>query len=269
MTDREAPEQRRARLIGEIAADVTALVEPRRHVESYKAKITGTRKQRWYGHVTVQPPLLDQLHDGGAPPAGDEGGSGGSSFESQPPGAFDCFDRLLAIEAGAAWWVSVGFRRPFRRLDPDDRCTCGTSLPDCEQLLGPVLVGWSRVHCCSDCRHHDPQAQLKDNLRQLVGLATGPGVRDVDLRDLAADVARFHRWASVLAGWEQPPRALRASCPLCEKRGTLRVRALEREGMCVHCGGTWDRATIGILAEHVRAEGERLDTPGGTAAEVG
>jgi hypothetical protein len=217
VTEPETAGQRRQRFVAEIAADVKALVEPRRHTEPYKAKLPGTRKQRWYGHVTSQPSLLDALREGGAPAGSDEGeSSSGSNFESQPPGAFDCFSRLMAIEAGSAWWVSVGLRQPLRD-------------------------------------------GAEDNLRALVGLAADPATRDVDLRDLAADVARFHRWASVLAGWERPPRALRASCPLCEKRGSLRVRVLEREGMCLHCGATWDRVTIGVLADHVRAEGERID----------
>lgn len=217
MTERETPAERRQRLLDEIAADVKALVEPRRHTEPYKAKIPGTRKQRWYGHVTTQPSLLDALRQGGAPAGSDEGEtSSGSSFESQPPGAFDCFSQLMAIEAGSAWWVSVGLRQPLRNY-------------------------------------------VEANLRALVGLAADPATRDVDLRDIAADVARFHQWASVLAGWERPPRALRASCPQCEKRGSLRVRVLEREGMCLHCGATWDRATIGVLADHVRAEGEQID----------
>lgn len=97
MTDRDT-------LLEQIVDHVTQLVDPRQHVEPYRRELPGSRKVRWYGHVTQQPSLLDQLRAGGAAMAG-EGGSRG--FESRPPFALDCFDRLLAIEAGSAWWVSV------------------------------------------------------------------------------------------------------------------------------------------------------------------
>ena len=104
MTDRDT-------LLEQITADVKALAEPRRHVEPYRHQALGTRKIRWYGHTTWQPSLLDQLRNGGAAAAG-EGGS--RAFESKPPVALDCLDRLLAIEAGSAWWVTAVFSRPLR-----------------------------------------------------------------------------------------------------------------------------------------------------------
>jgi hypothetical protein len=142
VTDRDA-------LLAELAGDVTALVEPRRHVEPYRMEDPpGSRRVRWFGHCVAMPSLLDQLRAGGA--SAGEGGSRG--FESKPPFALDCFDRLLAIEAGSAWWVSVGAGQRLReRVEDNLRMLVGLATRADEPTLGSLTTdvhrwrGWASV----------------------------------------------------------------------------------------------------------------------------
>lgn len=100
------------------------------------------------------------------------------------------------------------------------------------------------------------------NLRALVGLACELG--PLDQKDLARMAGRWHTMAAIVTGWEVPPRRLHNTCPLCAAKGSLRIRVDVNSGsgtgLCVECQETWDEATIGLLAEHIRAEnGEDMD----------
>ena len=91
------------------------------------------------------------------------------------------------------------------------------------------------------------------NLRLVLGAATT--IVDIEtLRDLENEFSRLATIAAVMTEWESRPFAPRASCPLCEARGTLRIREKSKTGACVHCGAHWTPETLGILAEHVRAD---------------
>lgn len=105
----------------------------------------------------------------------------------------------------------------------------------------------------------------EDNLRAIVGEA--PRLRHVDLEDVARDVARWKFRAQVLTGWKTPPWTPRATCPHCERKGGLRIRLDERQAACLACGSMWDQGSIGVLAEHIRTEGERDDEKGDTPDE--
>ncbi len=99
------------------------------------------------------------------------------------------------------------------------------------------------------------------NLRALVGTRL-----DSDReRDLCRALRRWLGIARVITGWERPPWRPEAACPICSTWYTLRVRLAQKTAVCVECGETWDEATIGLLAEHVRA----LTTPAGRASATG
>lgn len=70
------------------------------------------------------------------------------------------------------------------------------------------------------------------------------------------DVRRWWTWARVTTGWDLPAWQPANTCPLCGIRGTLRVRVVEKLGTCINdaCRETWDETTIGLLADHIRAE---------------
>jgi hypothetical protein len=97
---------------------------------------------------------------------------------------------------------------------------------------------------------------IAGNLRALVGFAVEVG--PLDQRALARYTRRWHTMAAIVTGWEVPARVLHNTCPLCAVLGSLRVRVDVNTGsgtaLCVECQETWDEATIGLLAEHVRAE---------------
>lgn len=78
-----------------------------------------------------------------------------------------------------------------------------------------------------------------------------------------------HWWtrARVVTGWDSPAWRPDATCPLCGKRGGLRVRVLESVALCVECEESWSPDTIGLLAEHIRAESEAKPEPHERACE--
>lgn len=102
----------------------------------------------------------------------------------------------------------------------------------------------------------DDRTTLTGNLRALVGIATSLGAGEQ--HDLARAAVRWHTMAAIVTGWEVPPRSPHNTCPLCTVLGSLRVRVDPDKGsgtaLCVECHATWDETTIGLLAEHMRAE---------------
>ena len=194
------------------------LTDPRRHVEV----ITGSfwdrnrnKKTRTVRRVTTLPSLLAQLADAVIP--GEtyveaEGSKPG--FGSRPPARLDAIDRLLAIDAGAArWMTSIG-------LQPRDT-TAG-------------------------------------NIRALVGVS---GTLDSDtLSALVYEVSLWRTWAATVTGWQSPPWRPRVPCPVCDRLGSLRIRLDRSTACCMDCGEAWSEADgrIYLLAEHIRAEGEKV-----------
>lgn len=90
------------------------------------------------------------------------------------------------------------------------------------------------------------------NLRAIVGAQLTSDQTHTILGELVGWVYR----ARVIAGWQRPPFRPNAPCPACDKKG-LRVRLDTEHATCVECGQTWDPATIGLLAEHVRTTTSR------------
>lgn len=71
-----------------------------------------------------------------------------------------------------------------------------------------------------------------------------------------SEVRRWWTWARVTTGWDLPAWAPANTCPLCGERGTLRIRMNEMIATCINdqCRETWGEDTIGLLADHIRAE---------------
>lgn len=91
-------------------------------------------------------------------------------------------------------------------------------------------------------------------LRKLNGLAASAD--PVQRREIAGDVRRWWIRARVVTGWDSPAWTPDNTCPQCGERGTLRVRLADHIATCVDdgCRATWDQQTIGLLADHIRAE---------------
>ena len=95
------------------------------------------------------------------------------------------------------------------------------------------------------------------NIRALVGAS--PVMGSDRQRDLSRDLRSWRSWAATVTGWERPPHAPRAPCPLCEAKGTLRIRMEKETGCCMACGSAWDVTNIGLLEEHIIAYRRRAD----------
>lgn len=94
-----------------------------------------------------------------------------------------------------------------------------------------------------------------DNLRGLVGMFDQLLIEQQ--RDLAQIAQRWASRAKSVTGWEDPPFSPNNTCPLCAASRTLRIRVIsisDAHASCVACGETWTPDTIGLLAEHIRAE---------------
>lgn len=107
---------------------------------------------------------------------------------------------------------------------------------------------------------HIISPDVKDNLRWLNEHA--PHMTDGDqLHWLSRDVKGWGTCARVVTGWEVPAFKPDNTCPLCAKKGGLRIRTIEEGayGACMNCGESWTPETIGLLAQHIIVEN---DTPG-------
>jgi hypothetical protein len=103
-----------------------------------------------------------------------------------------------------------------------------------------------------------------DLVLQLHGLAA-----NADLPARKAITASVRSWwitARNVTGWDSPAWRPDNTCPQCGERGTLSIRLADKIARCSHeaCWSTWDEVTIGLLADHIRAESEaeRVRAPG-------
>ena len=102
------------------------------------------------------------------------------------------------------------------------------------------------------------RATTAGNIRALIGIS---GTLDSDtLQALTTEVYLWRNWAATVTGWQSPPWKPRAACPICDTKDTLRVRLDRKTACCMACGEAWGESDGGIflLADHIRAEGERL-----------
>lgn len=110
----------------------------------------------------------------------------------------------------------------------------------------------------------DDPLDTRDVLRRLHGLAMSV---DYEVRrEIEHDVRRWWIRARIVTGWDSPAWTPDNTCPVCSERGTLRVRLADCIATCTNdsCRVIWDRETIGLLADHIRAESaeQRRPKPG-------
>lgn len=96
-----------------------------------------------------------------------------------------------------------------------------------------------------------PRPTTESTIRALVGAAGH--LDDSRQYTLAADLRRWANWCRVYLGLEKVRRISGARCPIvdCDTLGGLRINLTTSHGLCTACGATWDRDTIGLLAEHI------------------
>jgi hypothetical protein len=91
-------------------------------------------------------------------------------------------------------------------------------------------------------------------VRLLNGLAASAD--HVTRKAIEHDVRRWWIRARIVTGWDSPAWTPDNTCPQCGERGTLKIRLADRVGMCSNdaCRVVWDETSIGVLADHIRAE---------------
>lgn len=197
---------------------VDELTRPTTHREHYTIRVG----QEWrpHSHTITVPSLLTQLWANDIPSGAAEEGAR-SAYASKPAARLDATDTATRIDLEAARWI--------RDLGEDD--------------------------------HYVDTAAT---VRQLHSLAVSAD--PVTRAAITHDVRRWWTQARIVTGWDSPAWTPDNTCPACGERGTLKVRLTEKIAMCTYrgnredgggrdgCGTTWDEATIGLLADHIRAE---------------
>lgn len=204
----------------ELRDHIADLTRTTTHRERFtRDRVKGTA---WSGdHVTLVPPLLWQLEHTSPTKAGDSALSG--SFKSQPAAWLEALDTLARIDLEANRWVTdMG--------EPGD----GTTM-QLVQKLGSLMPSATRCGRLRG-RHSDETGWC------------------CTWHAVARDVHRWWVQARIVTGWQSPAWRPDNSCPMCGKRGGLRVRLGDHSALCVECRETWDQSTIGLLAEHIRRE---------------
>lgn len=205
------------------------LTQPQTHREAYTVKRGTTTWRR--DHVTTVPPLLWQLEHAIPTKAGDTSPGG---FRSQPAAWLESLDTMARIDLEASRWVTdMG--------ETDD----GTTIQVVTRL-GSLLPSADRCH------------RARGHMDDEKWCCTWHAV--------AHDVRRWHTQARIVTGWQSPAWRPNNTCPVCGKRGGLRVRLSDQSAMCIECREVWVAGTIGLLAEHIRQENLESAVNGGAPA---
>lgn len=210
---------------------VRELCEDTAHRERYQPEVDPAKKAIKHRmpkyHVTQVPPLLVQLDESVEKSGSAEAGTSRPA-SSRPAGRIVAIDTAYRIEVDASRWLRV--------LGQDDVATDAIALV---RRLASLLPSIERCH-----RRH----ALRDKKTRQVICCTAHQVE--------ADIGRWWTWSRVVTGWDLPAWEPDNTCPLCGVRGSVRIRLVEKLATCTNdqCRETWDDTTIGLLADHIRAE---------------
>jgi hypothetical protein len=99
---------------------------------------------------------------------------------------------------------------------------------------------------------HDDPGSTKACVTKLHGLHAGQD--EVTRKAIERDMRGWWTQARIVSGWDVAAWRPDNSCPMCDVRRSLRVKIIDMAAFCVECRETWDETTIGLLADHIRAE---------------
>jgi hypothetical protein len=173
-------------------------------------------------HVTHQPPLIEQVW-GTAGTRGQGGEVGAMTPSSKPAANIDALDCASRIDNAAARRLeSLGVARAPRDSMAAIRLLHGltASVDRCTSRSSN-----RKVECCA-------------------------------FHAIDSEMRGWWSSARVLTGWDTGARRLSGTCPLCGTLGSVRVRFSAGVATCVECYEVWDSESIGLLADHMRMEGE-------------
>lgn len=202
----------------------TELTQWHQHRQPYTFE--GTMSSWDTYHTTQVPPLITQLNNADKRPT--ELDLGGTTPTSKPTANLEALDTLIHIDHEAAAWV-----RKLGHDDPGNTIACITKV-------------YSLAASAKFCGHN--KATIENQTTTCC-----------DCHRIERDMRRWWTQARIASGWDTAPWKPNNTCPVCSERRSLRIRPDDRAAFCVGCRETWDQGTIGLLAEHVRAEnGEEL-----------
>lgn len=187
--------------------------------QPYRHETNGTTWDT--AHITNVPPLITQLDGADKRPA--ELDLGGTHPTSKPTANLEALDTLIHIDNEAARWV-----RQLGHDDPGDTAACVTKL-------------YSLAASAQFCRRDKPTIEDREAIC-------------CDVHRIERAMRRWWTQARIASGWDSSPWKPNNTCPACNERRSLRIRLDDQAGFCTNCRETWDSASIGILAEHVRTE---------------
>jgi hypothetical protein len=204
----------------DIHGHIRELTEQHSHREPYV--LDG--ETRTLHHWTKVPALVHQL-EGARDVLGSEGEQGGRGAPtSKPATRLEAIDMLALIRRESnVWLVFLGLT---------------ATPPDTIHRLSRLHGLYPSTEVCSpDKDKHTGSCCQRGQLER--------------------DVKSWWHQARIVTGWDMPafkPRG--ATCPVCEKKGTLRVKV--DGALCVDsdCRTIWDATEVGLLAEHIRVEQE-------------
>lgn len=111
--------------------------------------------------------------------------------------------------------------------------------------------------------NQDDPADTKLCVRRLHGMWASQD--EATKRRIERDVRSWWTQARIITGWDSSAFRPDNTCPICAERRSLRIKLAEQLAFCVGCRETWDAATIGLLADHIRAENGETDGDGEAA----
>jgi hypothetical protein len=196
-------------------------------------------------HRNVFPPLFEQLYASIEQSGSAEAGVSRPA-SSRPTARLDAIDTANRIDTQVDVWLN---RLDVTAVRIDHGRPAGTALTESEVKLQESI---------GRLRH---LASLGPSLK-FCGRPSpvrAPVSREVTCcacHELEVDISKWWTWARVVTGWDTPAWQPANTCPLCGLRGSIRIRLEEQRATCINdaCRETWDNATIGLLAEHIRRE---------------
>lgn len=254
---------------------VDELVKDHVHREPYILRGQLSGLGRVAHHQTRVPALIDQLLE---PAPGGKGELSGTEHQARPAVRIEAHDtiELIAMEAGE-WIGRLGGVKPADVIDSGRKhhALRGSGAKRALVILRSLHAGLVGADSCG--REHgrkvevllDPESDSKDSLLGELEAETGFDSKDSHLpterewcctdHHVEADVRRWWRQARIISGWDSPTYRPYASCPSCSNRKGLRINLTAHSAVCVECRNVWGPETIGLLAEHIRAEKEGTD----------
>lgn len=210
---------------------VRDLTRGHEHREQYTAERRGTSWTAY--HPSRVPALVQQLL--GAAPSG-TGEMSRSTPQSRPAARIEALDTIMAIDDEAARWV-----RRLGEDDPGDQLDRETRRP---------VRGSGTIACITMLAGLHPQVP---HCRKGQGERSEAGRWCCPRHELESDVRHWWHQARIITGWDTAAFRPHNSCPVCEQRDSLRIKA--DAALCVECRSIWAGADqLNVLARHIRAE---------------